>query len=87
MTLRARGEPSGPASTARSSSAPIRLLIADDHAAFRRSLGQVLQQAGGFELAADAEDGVQALALVARQGFDLALLDDDSTLQVGSRRR
>lgn len=77
MTLRARGEPSGPASTARSSSAPIRLLIADDHAAFRRSLGQVLQQAGGFELAADAEDGAQALALVARQGFDLALLDDD----------
>ncbi len=40
----------------RSERATVRVVIADDHAIVRRGLRQVLEAAGGFEIAAEAED-------------------------------
>jgi DNA-binding NarL/FixJ family response regulator len=55
--------------------APIRILIADDHAVVRRGLILVLRQEADFAVVAEAQDGVEALALIAAQQPDVALLD------------
>ena len=61
----------------RSTGADSRVLVADDHDAFRRSLTRLLQSAGGFDVIAEAEDGKAAVRLAAQQRPDLALIDDD----------
>jgi len=44
---------------------PIRVLIADDHALFRRGLNMVLESESGIEVVAEAEDGQDAVAKAA----------------------
>ena len=53
----------------------IRVLIADDSAEFRSALGQFLERLPYVELIGTAEDGEQALAMVASTGPDLVLMD------------
>lgn len=51
-----------------------RVLVADDHAAYRRSVVRALERAG-LDVVAAVCDGAEALALVRRLEPDVALLD------------
>jgi DNA-binding NarL/FixJ family response regulator len=53
----------------------IRVLLADDHQIVRDGLRSLLARAGDIEVAAEAADGDQALALVRTGSYDVAVLD------------
>jgi DNA-binding NarL/FixJ family response regulator len=53
----------------------IRVLLADDHTLVREGLKQLLGTAEGVEVAGEAADGDQALALVRANDYDVAVLD------------
>lgn len=53
----------------------IRVLIADDHHLVRDGLKQILGAAEGIEVAGEASNGDEALALVKANDYELALLD------------
>ena len=55
---------------------PMRLVIADDHTLFRRSL-RALLEAKGMRVVGEADDGDQVLDLVAELEPDLVLMDLD----------
>lgn len=52
-----------------------RILIVDDHAVVREGLKRFLADTADLEIAGEAKDGRQALALVREQSWDLVLLD------------
>lgn len=52
-----------------------RAIIADDHAIVRTSLGAILKEIGNVEVVAQAENGLETIALVKRYQPDLLLLD------------
>jgi DNA-binding NarL/FixJ family response regulator len=54
---------------------PIRVLIADDHAFFRRGLEVVLQGEPGLELVGQASDGQEAVQLAVEVMPDVVLMD------------
>ncbi len=54
---------------------PIRVLIADDHALFRRGLEMVLQGEPGLELVGQASDGQEAVKLAGEVVPDVVLMD------------
>jgi two-component system NarL family response regulator len=54
---------------------PIRVLIADDHALFRRGLNMVLESEEGIEVVAEAEDGEDAIAKSEEFAPDVVLMD------------
>lgn len=54
---------------------PIRVLIADDHALFRRGVAALLAAQSDFEVAGEAEDGLQALDMARELMPDLILMD------------
>lgn len=53
----------------------IRVLLADDHEIVRDGLKRILGAAGDLQVAGEAADGEQALALVKGNDYDVALLD------------
>lgn len=53
----------------------IRLLIADDHLIIREGLRMVLEQKSGLHVAAEAADGLQAVARVDSSGAHVAIMD------------
>jgi len=53
----------------------IRVLIADDSPSFLAAARDVVAATDGFELAAAAENGEEAVALARTHRFDLALVD------------
>ncbi len=55
--------------------APIRILIADDHALVREGIRRVLDEDPGFDVVAEASDGRQALERIAETNPDVAILD------------
>lgn len=55
--------------------ATYRAVIADDHAIVRRSLADILVRIGSVEIVAEAENGIETIALVKEHAPDLLLLD------------
>jgi DNA-binding NarL/FixJ family response regulator len=53
----------------------IRVLLADDHAIVRDGLRRILVADAGFEVAGEAANGDEALALVRANDYDVAVLD------------
>ena len=53
----------------------IRVLIADDHALFRRGLNMVLESEEGIDVVAEAEDGEDAVAKAEELAPDVVLMD------------
>ncbi len=53
----------------------LRLVVVDDHALFRRGLVGLLRDMPEFEVAAEASNGEQALAVLAQVQADIVLLD------------
>ena len=53
----------------------IRVLLADDHTLVRQGVRQFLEEAGDIDVIAEAENGVEALHLVAVHQPDIAVLD------------
>jgi two-component system nitrate/nitrite response regulator NarL len=62
--------------------APISLLLVDDHAMFREGLAHILERAEGFKIAGQCASSKEALALLPRSGASMILLDVD----LGSER-
>jgi DNA-binding NarL/FixJ family response regulator len=52
-----------------------RILIVDDHPMMRTGLAQLINNEPGLKVSAEADTAGQAIDLVAKQKFDLALLD------------
>ena len=59
----------------RTGSAPVRILIVDDHEALRRTLGLLLGQYENVELVGEASSGVEALEVCERSHPDVVLMD------------
>jgi DNA-binding NarL/FixJ family response regulator len=53
----------------------IRVLIADDHALFRRALEMVLKEEPGIELVGQASDGAEAVRMAGEALPDVVLMD------------
>ncbi len=53
----------------------IRVVLADDHAVVRKGIREFLEEDGDITVVAEAADGDEALALVARHQPDVAVLD------------
>ncbi|MCX4157634.1 MULTISPECIES: response regulator [Paraburkholderia] len=53
----------------------IRALIADDHALVRDGLRHILQNASGFQVVGEANDGISTIALVRSSAADVLVLD------------
>lgn len=58
-----------------SSSKPIRVLLADDHAVVRAGIRQFLETAGDIFVEAEAGDGSEAMRLIEQNPPDVAVLD------------
>lgn len=56
-------------------SAPLKILIADDHPIFRRGLCDVIQADAGLRLVGQASNGEEALKLIDELRPDIAILD------------
>jgi two-component system NarL family response regulator len=54
---------------------PIRVLIADDHALFRRGLEMVLDEEDDIDLVGQASDGTEAVAVAGESLPDVVLMD------------
>src|SRR5215831_4131709 len=54
---------------------PIRVLIADDHALFRRGLEMVLEEEDDIDLVGQASDGAEAVAVAGESLPDVVLMD------------
>ena len=59
----------------RANSAPIRCIIADDHALLRHGVKRLLQDESDFEVVAEASNATDALKLVLEHRPDLILMD------------
>ena len=55
--------------------APIRILVADDHLIIRQGLRLILETEDGFELVGEAADGAEAVRLCADLQPDVVLMD------------
>jgi DNA-binding NarL/FixJ family response regulator len=60
---------------AKTKTSPQRILIVDDHPMMRTGLAQLIGNEPGLTVAAEADTAGQAISLVSKQKFDLALLD------------
>lgn len=54
---------------------PVTILIADDHALFRRGLRALLEKQAGLQVVAETSDGPETLAAAARLRPDVVLMD------------
>ena len=56
-------------------STPIRVVLADDHAVVRKGMREFLEEDASIRVVGEANDGEEAVALIAREQPDIALLD------------
>jgi DNA-binding NarL/FixJ family response regulator len=56
-------------------SAPIRVVLVDDHAVLRSGLAQLLSGAGDFDVVGEAGDGAEAVDVVRRTRPDVVVMD------------
>jgi DNA-binding NarL/FixJ family response regulator len=63
------GGPPGP------EGAPIRLVVVDDHALFRKGIGQLLSMYGEIQVVAEAASGAEGIEAVLTHRPDVALVD------------
>jgi DNA-binding NarL/FixJ family response regulator len=63
----------------------IRVLVADDHEGFRRSLLGFLRAQRGVEIIGEASDGIEAVDQTEKLQPDLVLIDSDMPNQDGFR--
>ncbi|MBL8473083.1 MAG: response regulator transcription factor [Rhodocyclaceae bacterium] len=61
----------------------IRILIADDHAIVRHGLRQIVADAEEFEVAGEAQDGVECMQKLRQDVFDLLMLDVSMPIRNG----
>jgi DNA-binding NarL/FixJ family response regulator len=54
---------------------PIKILIVDDHPAFRKGIRSLLETQVSFKVVAEAGNAKEAVALLEKTGIDLVLLD------------
>jgi DNA-binding NarL/FixJ family response regulator len=54
---------------------PIRVVLADDHAEFRRGLEEMLLTDGGIEVVGEAKDGAEAIEIAKEERPDVVVLD------------
>jgi len=54
---------------------PIRVVLADDHAVVRKGIREFLEDDGTIRVVAEASDGEEAVAMVAREQPDVAVFD------------
>jgi DNA-binding NarL/FixJ family response regulator len=54
---------------------PVRIVVADDSAVYRRTLCGILQKAKGLQVVAEAEDGLAAIQAVEEHRPDVVLMD------------
>jgi two-component system NarL family response regulator len=54
---------------------PIRLLVVDDHALFRKGLVSLLQREKDFQIVAEAQNGAEAIKKATQTKPDLVLMD------------
>jgi DNA-binding NarL/FixJ family response regulator len=54
---------------------PIRVILADDHALVREGSRRILEDSGEIIVVAEAADGEEAVAAVARHRPDVAIID------------
>jgi len=59
----------------RAATEPIRVLVVDDHALFRRGLEMVLEQEPDIEIVGEAGDGAQAVQRAIQTAPDIVLMD------------
>lgn len=55
--------------------APIRVMLVDDHEIMRDGLREMLERSGGFEVVAEAADGEAAVRAAQRVGPDVIIMD------------
>ena len=55
--------------------APVRIVVADDHPAFRRGLGAMLESAAGIEIVGEAADGDAVVEMALDLAPDVVLMD------------
>lgn len=64
-----------PSTSGRLPGAPLRILLADDHAAIRTGLRMILETAGGFDIVGEAADGGTAVSMARALRPDVTLMD------------
>ena len=64
---------------------PIRVLIVDDHALFRRGLEMVLAEESDIDLVGEASDGAEAVEKAGEALPDVVLMDIRMRAAAGSR--
>jgi two-component system NarL family response regulator len=72
--------PDGSAEPVPSTELPLRILIVDDDAFFRRGIREILNEAEGIQVVGEALDGEQSLQLaheLSSRGLDLVLMDTE----------
>ncbi|MCK9410530.1 MAG: response regulator transcription factor [Bacteriovoracaceae bacterium] len=61
----------------------IRIVIADDHPIFRKGLRTILESVNGFDIVAEAENGVESIEKIREYTPDVAVLDVDMPEKTG----